>query len=329
MAQKYKKILITGANGLLGTNVVKTLDSRGIDHRAIVRRSNSTLDGAKHCEVVIGNVLDAEDMRRAADQCDAIVHICAITDQSLLKYSDYANFNVGSLRGVIETARQCGIKRVVFVSSSNTVGCNSSDYKENEDVPAERIYKTQLYGRSKIEAESLLFQSEGIEGVVVNPCFMIGPYDSKPSSGELIMMGYGKRVVFASSGVKNIVDVEAAAAALCDAIENGRAGQRYLLAGENISLKDYFKLISRLDGVKKCIVILPRFMLVGVGYIGDFVRWLGIRFRLSSLNMKAICVKENYTGKKASKELSLPSTNIEGCTIRAIEWFRAEGMLKR
>ncbi len=329
MAQKYEKILITGANGLLGTNVVRTLDSRGIAHRAIVRRSNETLDSAEHCEVIIGNVLSSDDLRVAATGCDAIVHICAITDQSLLKYSDYYNFNVGSLRGVIEAARACGIKRVIFVSSSNTVGCYNEEYSSNELTPPEKVYRSQLYGRSKIEAEELLFSATDIEGVVVNPCFMLGPYDSKPSSGEMIMMGYGKGLVVCTKGVKNIVDVECAAEALCNAIESGRAGERYLLAGENISLPDFFRSLSKIDGRRKCIVIVPKPLIVAVGYIGNLIRSLGIRCRLSSLNMRAICVKEDYRATKAEAELSMRKTDIEGCTRRAIEWFKSHSMLNK
>ncbi len=328
MLQKYKKILITGANGFLGTNVVREFASRGISTRVVVRRSNATLDSCESCEVVFGSVMNFEDMSRAAAGCDAIVHICAITDQSLLHYSQYRDFNVGSLEVSVAAARSAGISRVVFVSSANTIGNGASESQPgDENTALKGFYARQFYGRSKVEAEAFFFAQTDIEGVVVNPCFMLGAYDKGPSSGELIIRGYGKRVVVASRGGKNVVDVEYAAAAVCNAVEVGRSGERYLLAGENISFTDFYKLVGEIDGVKKTYIGFPQWVLLIGGYMGDMLRWFGVRTRLSSLNVKAICMKEFYSGAKAQRELSLQPTNISAAIQKAVDWFKTEKML--
>ena len=326
----YNKILITGGNGLLGTNVIKSLEARGIAVRALLRRSNETLEHARNCKVILGNVLQHDDMRRAAEGCDAIIHICAITDQSLLRYEEYRRFNVGSLQVAIETAKACGIKRLIFVSTVNTIGNGNGSTPGDEQTPLQGVYARQLYARSKVEAEALLLSTPEIEGTIVNPCFMIGAYDSKPSSGELILLGYGKRVVFTAPGSKNIVDVHAAAEAICNALEHGRRGERYLLGGENVKLTDFYHMMSEIDGVKKCVIALPRWLMVGVGYVGDMLRCCGIRTQASSLNTRAICMTEHYSAAKAELELRLPKTDVAQCTRTAIDWFLANtSLLKR
>ncbi len=327
MEQKYKKIAITGANSFLGTNVVLNLVQSGVGVRAIVRRSNATLDNCEGVEIVKGNVLNFDDLEHCAQGCDAIIHIAAITDQSLLKLKDYTDFNVGALQNVIAVARHTGIKRVVFVSSANTIGNGTKSQDADESTPLNGAYCKQLYGLSKVEAERVLRDATDIDGVIVNPCFMLGAYDSKPSSGVMIMMGYGKRVVFATPGGKNIVDVDAAAKAICKAVEVGRAGENYLLAGQNITIINFFKLLNKISGRKSLILTAPRFLFVWLGFFGDFLRLLGVKTQISSTNMKIICTKEYYSGAKAERELSMPKTSVENCTKRAIEWFKSQGML--
>ncbi len=328
MVQKYKKILITGANGFLGTNVVRSFSSRGVETRVLVRRSNATLDTTEGCEVLFGSVMSLEDMSRAAEGCDAIVHICAITDQSLLRYSDYRDFNVGALEVAVSAARAASISRLVFVSSSNTVGNGTSAFDlGDESTLVTGVYRRQFYGRSKVEAESFLLSQRDIEGVIVNPCFMLGAYDKGPSSGELVIRGYRRRLVMGTVGGKNVVDVEYAAEALCNAVELGVSGERYLLAGENISYRDFYRLLGEVDGVKKRYFATPLWILLIGGYVGDFIRFLGIRTRLSSLNARAITISEYYTGAKSEKALLLNRTEVKAAIQKAITWFQSEGML--
>lgn len=326
--QRYKKIGITGANSFLGTNVVLEFLSRGVEIRAIVRRSNAVLDSSKGVEVVKGNVTERGDLAKCFKGCDAIVHIAAITDQSLLKYEEYRSFNVGVLSKIIDVAREEGIKRVVFVSSSNTIGNGSKERPADESEPLLAPYNRQFYARSKVEAEALLKEAKDLDGVIVNPCFMLGPYDQKPSSGAMILMGYKKALIFATPGGKNVVDVRSAAGAVCSAIEAGRRGENYLLAGENISIKEFYKMLNRMTKNRGAIIVVPKFLLMMVGYLGDLVRWMGVPTQISSMNMRAICIKEQYTGRKAQSELGMPTTDIEGCVSDAIDWFKREGKVR-
>ncbi len=325
--QRYKKILITGANGLLGTNTVKHLESCGIEVRAIVRNSNAVLQSATNCEIVYGDVMNIEDMTRAATGCDAIIHICSITDQSLLRYEHYRLFNVGALQIAIEAARRCKIARMVYVSSINTIGSGSVEAPGSESTPQNRIYQKQYYARSKAEAEKVLLEADDIDSVIVNPGFMIGPYDSKPSSGEIILLGYNKRVVVVSTGGKNFVDVRVVAQGLCNALQYGVKGKRYILGGVNLSIKEFYRMLGEVDGKKKVIVAFPCYLLIALGYCGNALRRLGVRTSISSLNMRAICIKEHYCSKKAESDLGLKETNLQDSIVSAVEWFKSEGMI--
>lgn len=327
MEQRYKKIAITGANSFLGTNVVRELDRRQIDTRAIVRKSNDTINQAQHCTVIKGNVLDFNDLSSVAQGCDCIIHIAAITDQSLLRYEDYAAFNVRAIENVIAVARAEGIRRVVLVSSSNAVGNGTPDKLGDETTPVNGAFVKQFYGRSKVEAERVLREATDIEGIIINPCFMLGEFDSKPSSGEIIRRGYGKSVVFAPPGGKNFLDVAAAAVALVNAAQIGRAGQNYLLAGQNLSIADFMRLLARLTGKRSLILVVPRFALKIAGYFGDLLRLIGVQTQISSTNMQIICTKEYYSGAKAAKELGLAPTDLEQTIMRSVAWFKSQKMI--
>lgn len=322
--QKYKNILITGANSFLGTNVALELARRGIRARAIVRHSNQTLDAIETLDIVRGNVSVATDLSAAAAGCDCIVHIAAITSQSLPRYETYRAFNVGAIENVVAAARVNDIKRIIFVSSANTISNGTREHPGQEDRPSRPPFSTMLYGRSKIEAEAVLRAADDLDWTIVNPCFMLGAHDSKPSSGQIIMMCYGKRLVFAPQGGKNIVSVEAAARALCNAIECGRRGENYLLAGENISTADFFRLVNP----RVRIIVVPRFLLMVAGYVGDFFRLLGVHTAVSSDNMRVISELEYYSGAKAERELGLEKTSIEASARAAIDWFIAHKMLR-
>lgn len=322
----YKKIVITGANSFLGTNVILELCKRGIQCHALVRHSNHTLESVS-AKIFHGNPAVYHDMLIATTGCDCIVHIAAITDQSLLHYSDYSAFNVGTVKNVVAVARQCGIKRVIYVSSANTIGNGTALEPGDESTPVTPPFSDQLYARSKIEAEQVLRAATDIDSVILNPTFMLGPYDSKPSSGQIIMMGYHRRLVFATPGGKNIVSVQAVATALCNAIECGRACENYLLSGVDISIADFFRLLARVTNFRSLVIVVPRPFLIIAGYAGDLLRACRIRTQVCSTNMRVVCEKEYYRADKAHRELSLPETSAEQSIASAVDWFRANHML--
>ncbi|MEG2605733.1 MAG: NAD(P)H-binding protein [Mucinivorans sp.] len=322
--QKYKNILITGANSFLGTNVVLELASRQIATRAIVRHTNPTIEGVETLDIYKGDLSSLAELTQAAMGCDCIVHIASITSQSLPRYKLYRDFNVGMMENVIAAARATGIKRIIYVSSANTIGNGTGpDDPADETREATPPFSRMFYGRSKVEAEAVLRRATDLDYTIVNPTFMLGAYDNKPSSGALIMMGYARRFVFVPVGGKNIVSVHAAASALCNAIEVGRRGENYLLSGESITIRDFMRLVNP----HAHIIIMPRLLLIAAGYVGDVLRFFGLHTALCANNMRVICQREYYSGSKAARELGLARTSISEAIDQAVCWFRLHDML--
>ncbi len=156
---------------------------------------------------------------------------------------------------------------------------------------------------------------------------MIGPYDGKPSSGAIIQMGYGKKLIFHPPGGKNFVNVEDAAAGVVDALEKGKNGEAYLLAGENLSYRQFFKKLGNQTGQRPILIQVPRFILLSAGYLGNFLRFLGIKTPLTSINMKILCVRNYYSNQKTRSELGTAFYPIENGIRKAIHWFKEHRML--
>lgn len=309
-------ILVTGANSLLGTNVVIELLNRGYRVRCLVRRTNEVIDKT---EVVLGNVNDSGQVGRAMQGCRAVIHIAAITDQDLLRLDDY-RFNWECARLVARCAKEAHLDRMVFVSSANTVGNGVLECPAQESRLLAKPYSGSLYAQSKVRAEREVVES--FPGtIIINSGFMIGPHDSKPSSGEIITRALGRKVVAIPGGGKSFVHVADVATTVVNALSRGSVGQRYLATGVSMSVRDFYIMMQGVTGYKFRMIRVPDFLLIGAGYIGDFMRCVGIKTPLSSVNTKILCQKEFYDNSKAVCELDMPQSSIEGAIQQAIEWF--------
>lgn len=326
------RVLITGANSLLGTNlIIKLLEG---DHqvRAMVRsRSKLEVDDPR-LEVVLGDIRDTEAVSKAISGCNIIIHTAANTAQNSLHYQDYSEVNIKGTLEVLMTARRAGVKRVIVVSSANAFAYGTKKNPGNETRPICYPFSKAHYARSKFEAQqaSLDFakKDRSPEVIVVNPTFMIGKYDNKPGSGAIITRGYKKRVIFAPPGGKNFIHVKDVAAAICNAIHLGRSGSCYLLANENMSYRTFYKKLNTVTGQRSRIVILPKFLLYGIGTIGTLLAHLGIANPMHLINMRILCVKNYYSNAKAVQELGLKETSVSEAISDAVEWFLKMGMLK-
>ena len=226
------QILVTGANGLLGHHVVMQLLNKGYQVKIIVRSTQKIAFDLNRVECVKGNFNDKNTLYHAMQSCEAVVHIAAVTDMHLIGYQKYENINVDATKQLLEVAEELSINKVIFVSSANTIGFGSVDNLADENVSFSYPFTKSHYARSKFEAEKLVVDfantSKSRHAIIINPTFMIGSYDTKPSSGALVLMGYKKRLLFIPSGGKNFVAVEDVATTCCNALTMGKSGERYL-----------------------------------------------------------------------------------------------------
>lgn len=284
-----------------------------------------------HMETKIGQVTNPEDVDDAVKGCDYIIHIAANTNQHSTRYADYYEVNVRATEYVLDAAKRYGITKTIIVSSANAFGYGSPEAPGNEQLPMRYPFTKTAYAKSKKEAQdiALAYPKAGMGSiVVVNPTFMIGKYDGKPSSGKIITMNYRKRFNFIPPGGKNFVHVEDVARGIHQALLEGKDRQCYLLSGENMSYKAFYKKMQEIGAYRSYSLPLPKTLLLFMGAVGTCMQKIGISTSMHYYNMRILCVRNYYSNAKARSTLNLSSTPVSKAISDAISWFHQQGMLK-
>lgn len=311
------KVLLLGGSGLLGHNVLKILCEQGYEVVALVRRADAIAEPLKNLpmQCVVGSLLDKEMLRRAAQGCDAIINCAGTTDMSLLRYEDYLPVNRNLCTLLVQTMEATGIKVLVHTSTANTIGYGSPSREGTEADAMQDPFLVSFYAQSKLEGEQILTDAVARHPewhvVMVNPGFMVGAYDVKPSSGQLLLTGYKKPLMAAPKGGKSFIHVKDAASAIVSALEHGRSGERYLLTGENMSLQEFYRRQAQVCGYRQCFVPLPNALVRLLGRVGDLLHCCGIKTQLCTRNVRQLLVMEYYSNMKATDELRMPYTPLE------------------
>ncbi len=325
------KVLVTGANGLLASNIVNELNRRKISVRGMVRRTSNLLSlKGLELEKVYGDLTNPQDIEQAVVGCDVIIHAGADTSHYHLSFNDYLPVNVHATETILEAANKHKVKKLIYVSTANTFGHGTLENPGTEKMVPRYPFTNSNYAISKQAAQHILLnyaERAKPEITVVNPTFMIGGRDARPSSGKLVLMGYKRKVIPVPPGGKNFVAVADVAAGTCNAIEKGKNGECYLLAGENLSYYDFFKLIESIAGDKKIFVKLPASAFALVGGIGDILAKLGLGNLFTGVNTRIMCIKNFYTAEKSIKELAMPQTPVKQAVEDCLGWFKQHGYI--
>lgn len=321
------RVLVTGANGLLGAHVVSALLDCGFVVRAMIRKGSNlkALEGLK-CEYFEGEVTNRHDVEKAIGTCNYVVHVAAKTSQSPSGLKAFQKINIDSVDYVIDACKKYAIKRLVYVSTANCFGNGTIESPGKEQMPFLPWLKSSGYAYSKYLAQQKVLESvreHRLKAVVVNPTFIIGEKDVKPSSGQIFSHVLGKRVVFYPPGGKNFVDAEAAAKAVVNSLGNGRIGECYLLAGQNHTYLNFFKMVKKQESQKAIFIPLPGWFLLLAGGVGSCIeRVLGSPVVLTKTNARMLCLGNYFTAEKAMRELGLEQVATESSVKKAILWFK-------
>ncbi|MCD9615413.1 NAD-dependent epimerase/dehydratase family protein [Chryseobacterium gleum] len=316
-----KKICVTGATGLLGTNVILKLLQNGYSVIALVRKKSSWLGEENENLKLIESDLSS-DVSTHLTNIDCIIHIAAETRQNLINYDEYRKVNYETVVNLSKYAEITGVKKFLFVSTANTLGFGETALWGSEKAPQIYPFTHSWYAQSKLAAEDYLLKNiKNTEVIIVNPTFMIGAYDSKPSSGKIIFWAWKKKVIFYPKGGKNFVHVEDAAIGIVNAIEKGRNGEKYLLANENLSYREFFRKVNLITGQKPVMIAIPDKVLSFLGLVGDYLRKLKIKTNLSSSNMKALQIRNYYNNRKSVKELGIKYQPVDKAIEDAVRYF--------
>ena len=304
-------VLLLGASGLLGHNVFRLLQERGVAVRVLLRPGARLLLDAP--EVVRGNLLDAETLVRAAAGCDAVINCAGTTDMRLPREEDFLPVNRDLPVLLCRLLEQTGIPTLIHTSTANTVAAGTREHPTDESAPFAAPFERAPYARSKKAGEDALLAWAAAHPdrrvIIVNPGFMLGAYDAKPSSGTLLLAGRRRPLMAGPRGGKSFLPVCDAATAICNALERGASG-RYLLTGESLTLREFYALQAQACGYRQRFVALPDALVRAAGRLGDLLRCLGLRTMLCSTNVEQLLIEEWYDSAKAERELGLPHTPL-------------------
>lgn len=314
-------IFVTGINGFLGTNLCHDLLARGYKVKGLVRNLKK-YKGIRHpnLELIEGTLFD--NLIDHLESIDCIIHTAAMTQQNTSKYAPYWRVNYNATIQLFHAAIKKNVKRFIFVSTANTIGYGGFSKPGHEEA-AMRIPFTQIpYAKSKSEAEDyLLSHQQKMDVMIVNPTFMLGAFDTKPSSGKIILMCWKKKIVFIPPGGKNFVHVEDVSKGIIQCIHLGKHGQRYLLANENLSYKHFFLRVNALSFQAPLMINAPKNFFALLGFIGDLLRKFNIRTNLSTNNMHALCIDNFFSNQKSIRELHMEYKSIDLAILDAISYF--------
>lgn len=309
------KVLLLGATGLLGHNVLLRLMDE--DHQVVVlvRHSDGIHLEMKGWETVTGSLLDYNTLEKASEGCDAIINCAGTTDMSLRHYEDYLPVNRALCEMLVRLVNEHGINILVHASTVNTIGYGSLDHPADESTPMQSPFKGSFYADSKFEGEQIILSAATASRhvVVINPGYMIGPYDVKPSSGRMLLAAYKRRLMLAPRGGKAFVHVDDVARAMVSALTKGASGNRYIVVNSRgmLTIKQLYELQAEVCGYRQKVLTCPDILLRMAGVMGDFLRWMGQKTQVSSRNIKQLLVREFYDNHHALCDLQLTETPIK------------------
>ncbi|MGC8761072.1 MAG: hopanoid-associated sugar epimerase [Bryobacteraceae bacterium] len=321
-----KPALVTGASGFLGWHVAQVLLRRGIPVRALVRNPKAVTD--LDAELVAGDLRDAAAVRRAAEGCGLVFHVAADYRLWTPRPREMYESNVGGTRNVLEAARQAGAERIVYTSTVGCIGFVKGGLGD-ETTPVSIHDMTGHYKRSKwlAEQEALAAAREGLPVVIVNPTAPVGAHDVKPTPTGQTILDFlrGRMPAYVDTGL-NIVDAADAAEGHWLACERGRTGERYILGGENLTLKQIFDILSRLTGLPAPRLRLPWSVAFAAALVNT--AWAGLTGRPPRAPLDAVRMARKkmwVTHARAERELGYHPAPAETALRHAVEWFRDHG----
>src|ERR1700683_3665242 len=329
------KAFVTGATGFVGSHVARVLAEQGADLRLLIR-SNSDLRNIQglNADRVIGDLRDPESIEKAMAGCDVVFHVAADYRLWVRDPEQMYRANVEGTRAILEAARKNHVRRVVYTSSVATMGFTSNGHPADEDSPVSLDGMIGHYKRSKFMAEEVALEAGrgSMDVVVVNPSTPVGEQDIKPTpTGRIVVDFLKKRFpAYVDTGL-NLVDVTECARGHVAALERGKSGERYILGGENLTLKQILDKLAAFTGLPSPSIRLPYFVAYLAGAVDQTIsgRILGREPRATIDAVRMGRKKMFVSCAKAQRELGWTVVPVDDALRRAAHWFQANGYAPR
>ena len=325
------KTFITGATGFLGSHVARVLAEQGAELRLLVRPTSNlrNLEGLR-AETATGDLRDAASLEKAMSGCDSVFHVAADYRLWVRDPNEMYRSNVAGTKAILEAARKNGVSRIVYTSSVATMGFTTDGHPADEDSPVSLADMIGPYKRSKFMAEQIAHEAgrNGMHVVTVNPTTPVGEQDVKPTPTGRIVVDFLKRKfpAYVETGL-NLVDVRECASGHVAALERGKPGERYILGGENLTLKQILDKLGKITGLPSPKIKLPYLFAYATGVVDEAItgRLLKREPRATIDTVRMGKKKMFASSDKAERELGWKIVPVDDALWRAVDWFRANG----
>lgn len=322
---------LTGATGFVGSHVARVLAEQGANLRLLVRPGSNpaNLEGL-NAEHVAGDLCDPASLAKGMSGCDVVFHVAADYRLWVRDPERMYRANVEGTKAVLEAAQASRVRRVVHTSSVATVGFTSNGHPANEDSPVALSDMIGHYKRSKFMSEEIAIKAgkSGMNVVVVNPTTPVGERDIKPTpTGKIIVDFLNRKFpAYVDTGL-NLVDVTECARGHVAALERGRTGERYVLGGQDLTLKQVLDKLSAITGLAAPRVKVPYAVAFAAVAVDEVItgRLLGREPRATMDEVRMSRKKMFVSSSKAEKELGWGPIAVDGALRRAVQWFQSNG----
>jgi dihydroflavonol-4-reductase len=325
------RVFITGATGFVGGHVALAYASEGATLRLLTRRTSrlEALSGID-ADMVVGDLREPEKLRSALVDCDALIHVAADYRLWVRDPAQMYAANVDGTRELLKIAREAGVQRVVYTSSVATMGFKTDGSIVNEDTSVSLADMIGAYKRSKFlgEQEAIRAVKSGQHVMILNPTTPIGPGDAKPTpTGRIIVDFLNKKFpAYVDTGL-NLVDVAEVARMHVVALEKGTPGERYILGGENLTLKQILDRMSSITGLPSPTMKVPHAVAMAFAFFEENITGR-LRGKEPRATVEAVRMGKKTmfaSSAKAERELGFKVIPVYHALRSAIDWFTAHG----
>jgi dihydroflavonol-4-reductase len=326
------KALVTGATGFVGAAVARSLLANQWQVRVLARKGSDRRNlGELAVDVLEGDLTDASSLLRAAQGCEALFHVAADYRLGARDPSQLYRANVDGTRNMLDAARRSGVQRIVYTSSVATIGIPRDGTPGDEQTANSLSNMIGHYKRSKYLAEEVVREAarDGLSVLIVSPSTPVGPGDLKPTpTGQLVLdAAAGRMPAYVDTGL-NIVHVDDVANGHLLAYQRGKAGERYILGGQDMSLREILAMIASLVGRRPPRVRLPYGVVLPIAYLAEgFARLTGRSGRITLEGVRMSRKRMFFSSAKAARELGYVWRPPLQAFEDAIRWFRENGLL--
>jgi dihydroflavonol-4-reductase len=324
------KLFITGATGFVGAHVARLAAVQGAELRLLTRSTSNVKNLPAGADVVVGDLRAPEKFAAALQGCDAVIHVAADYRLWVPDPAEMYKANVEGTRELLRLAREAGVPRVVYTSSVATMGFDRAGTIVNETTPVSEADMIGHYKRSKWLAEQVALEAAraGQQVIVLNPTTPIGAMDTKPTPTGRIVVDFlnGNFPAYVETGL-NLVDVEEIARMHLVALERGLPGERYILGGENLTLKQILDRLAAITGLPSPRLQVPHAVAMAFAFFDETITGK-LRGKDPRATVEAVRMGRKMmfaSSAKAEHELGLRLTSVEGALRAAVEWFVANG----